>query len=101
MKWVENEFPKSAGLRSTINLCFGAANNLAIQGVERRYVILPTADAFLCPNSLRGTVPDIIYTLKRRWRARGLWGGTLYQPSARPLRLPAIGQVPSVSDSTV
>ena len=57
MKWVEP--PRSAGLRKTINLCFGAANDFAIQGVEARYVILPNSDAFLCPGLLRAAVPNL------------------------------------------
>jgi GT2 family glycosyltransferase len=50
---VENEFPQVRVLRSTVNLGFGAANNLAIQAAGGRYVILLNSDAFLCPGSLR------------------------------------------------
>jgi hypothetical protein len=51
--------PQVRGLRSTINLCLGAANNLDIQGVEGRNVILPNSDVFLCPGPLRAAVPNM------------------------------------------
>src|SRR5271167_5201876 len=50
---VEKEFPRVRVLRSSVNLGFGAANNLAIQAAGGRYVILLNSDAFLCPGSLR------------------------------------------------
>jgi hypothetical protein len=52
------------------NLCFGAANNLAIQGVEGRYV--PNSYAFLCPGSLRAAVPNIKLRPEVAVAARGL-----------------------------
>jgi GT2 family glycosyltransferase len=50
---VENEFPRVRVLRSTVNLGFGVANNLAIRAAGGRYVILLNSDAFLCPGSLK------------------------------------------------
>jgi hypothetical protein len=55
----ERVFPGPRLAGTIISALVGAANNLAIQGVEGRYVILPNSDAFLCPGSLRATVPNI------------------------------------------
>jgi GT2 family glycosyltransferase len=45
--------------RSRVNLGFGAANNLAIQAAEGRYIILLNSDAFLCPGLLRAAVDNM------------------------------------------
>jgi GT2 family glycosyltransferase len=50
---VEIEFPQVKVIRSTINLGFGAANNLALQASTGRYIVLLNSDAFLSPGSLR------------------------------------------------
>ena len=42
-----------------VNLGFGAANNLAIQAAEGRYIVLLNSDAFLCPGSLRAAVDNM------------------------------------------
>jgi GT2 family glycosyltransferase len=81
---VESEFPEVCVLRSEVNLGFGAANNLAIERAQAKYIVLLNSDAFLCPDSLKLSVqlmdqhPDV-----------GLSGGRLvgrdysWQPSAR------------------
>jgi GT2 family glycosyltransferase len=81
---IENEFPWVRVLRSTINLGFGAANNLAMQAAGGRYLILLNSDAFLCPGSLKTAVNNMnLHT------EVGLAGGQLvgrdfsWQPSAR------------------
>ncbi len=81
---VENEFPRVGVLRSSVNLGFGAANNLAIQAAEGRYVILLNSDAFLGPGSLRLAIRQM-----NLHREVGLAGARLvgrdfsWQPSAR------------------
>ena len=81
---VESEFPRVRVLRSTINLGFGAANNLAIQAAGGRYVILLNSDAFLCPGSLMAAVNNM-----NRHPEVALAGARLvgrdfsWQPSAR------------------
>jgi len=81
---VEREFPHVQLLRSTENLGFGAANNLAIKASRGRYVVLLNSDAFLCAGSLRAAVEHM-----ERSPQVGLAGGQLtgrdfsLQPSAR------------------
>ena len=84
VEMVEAEFPHVKVLRSQVNLGFGAANNLALEIAQGRYVVLLNSDAFLCPGSLQIAVghmdgdPSV-----------GLAGGRLVgrdfslQPSAR------------------
>jgi GT2 family glycosyltransferase len=50
---VEIEFPKVKLIRSAINLGFGAANNLALEAAQGRYIVLLNSDAFLSAGSLR------------------------------------------------
>jgi GT2 family glycosyltransferase len=50
---VEIEFPEVKVIRSTINLGFGAANNLALEAAQGRYIVLLNSDAFLSAGSLR------------------------------------------------
>ena len=50
---VETEFPQVKVMRSTINLGFGAANNLALEAAQGRYIVLLNSDAFLSDGSLR------------------------------------------------
>jgi GT2 family glycosyltransferase len=81
---VEKEFPHVRVLRSTVNLGFGAANNLAIQAARGRYLILLNSDAFLCPGSLRLAInhmnlhPDVALA-----GARLVGRDFSWQPSAR------------------
>jgi GT2 family glycosyltransferase len=49
---VETEFPQVQLIRSTVNLGFGAANNLALEAAQGRYIVLLNTDAFLSPRSL-------------------------------------------------
>ncbi|WP_263359252.1 glycosyltransferase family 2 protein [Acidicapsa ligni] len=84
VEMVEAEFPGVRIFRSSVNLGFGAANNVALEVAQGRYVVLLNSDAFLCPDSLRLSVehmdahPEV-----------GLAGGRLVgrdlalQPSAR------------------
>lgn len=50
---VEVKFPEVRLIRSTVNLGFGAANNLALQAAQGGYLILLNSDAFLGPGTLR------------------------------------------------
>src|SRR3984885_13112931 len=50
---VETEFPQVKVMRSTINLGFGAANNLALEAAQGRYIVLLNSDAFLFSGSLQ------------------------------------------------
>jgi GT2 family glycosyltransferase len=81
---VENEFPRVRLLRSTVNLGFGAANNLAIQVAGGRYVILLNSDAFLCPGSLRAAVNNMnLHPEVGLAGARLVGRDFSWQPSAR------------------
>jgi GT2 family glycosyltransferase len=50
---VETEFPQVRVMRCAINLGFGAANNLALEAAQGRYIVLLNSDAFLSDGSLR------------------------------------------------
>jgi GT2 family glycosyltransferase len=50
---VETEFPTVKVIRSALNLGFGAANNLALEAAQGRYIVLLNSDAFLSTGSLR------------------------------------------------
>ena len=81
---VENEFPRVRVLRSSVNLGFGAANNLAIQAAGGRYVILLNSDAFLCPGSLRAAVNNMNLHPEVALAGARLAGRDFsWQPSAR------------------
>ena len=81
---VERSFPTVRIIRSAVNLGFGAANNLAIQAAQGRYLILLNSDAFLCPQSLRLAIEHM-----NRQPTVALGGARLvgrdlsWQPSAR------------------
>src|ERR1700679_1457912 len=81
---VEAEFPHVHILRSPINLGFGAANNLALEVAQGRFIVLLNSDAFLCHDSLRISVQYM-----KEHSDVGLAGGRLvgrdfsWQPSAR------------------
>jgi hypothetical protein len=81
---VETDFPHVRLFRSKVNLGFGAANNVALEVTQGRYVVLLNSDAFLRPGSLRLAVKH----MDERPEA-GLGGARLvgrddsWQPSAR------------------
>ena len=50
---VEVEFPQVSLIRSAVNLGFGAANNLALEVVQGRFIVLLNSDAFCSSGSLR------------------------------------------------
>jgi GT2 family glycosyltransferase len=52
-RMVEAEFPKVKLIRSAVNLGFGAANNLALERAQGRYIVLLNTDAFLSAGSLK------------------------------------------------
>jgi GT2 family glycosyltransferase len=84
VEMVQTEFPYVRVMRSQVNLGFGAANNLALELANGRYVVLLNSDAFLCPDSLKLSVEYM-----DRHPEVGLAGGRLVgrdfalQPSAR------------------
>ncbi len=84
VEMVEAEFPHIRVLRSEVNLGFGAANNVAIELAQGRFVVLLNSDAFLHPNSLKIAVQNM-----KDHPEVGLAGGRLVggdmamQPSAR------------------
>jgi GT2 family glycosyltransferase len=84
VEMVEAEFPQVRLLRSQVNLGFGAANNLALELAQGRFLVLLNSDAFLCPDSLRISVEYM-----KEHPQVGLAGGRLvgrdfsWQPSAR------------------
>lgn len=84
VEMVETEFPEVCVLRSEVNLGFGAANNVAIERAQGKYIVLLNSDAFLCPDSLKLSVQ-----LMDQHPEVGLAGGRLvgrdysWQPSAR------------------
>jgi len=49
---VEEEFPRARLHRSTHNLGFAGANNLALESAQGRYFVLLNSDAFLAPGAL-------------------------------------------------
>ena len=81
---IESEFPRVRVLRSSINLGFGAANNLAIEAAGGRYVILLNSDAFLCPGSLKAAVNNMnLHPEVALAGARLVGRDFSWQPSAR------------------
>jgi len=84
VEMVEREFPHVQVIRSSVNLGFGAANNVALERAQGRYIVLLNSDAFLCPGSLHLSVQHMDEQPKV-----GLAGGQLvgrdhsWQPSAR------------------
>jgi GT2 family glycosyltransferase len=81
---VETEFPQVKVIRSPINLGFGAANNLALQAAQGRYIVLLNSDAFLSAGSLR-KARDHMNAHPRAALAGGRLVGRdfSWQPSAR------------------
>jgi len=83
---VETEFPEVQVLRSPVNLGFGAANNVALEHAQGRFLVLLNSDAFLCPRSLQ-----LAFQHMQEDPEAGLAGGRLIgrdsqlQPSARML----------------
>ena len=81
---VEREFPQVRLIRSTINLGFGAANNVALEQAQGRYYVLLNSDAFLEPGALELAILHMDETPDC-----GLGGGRLigrdgsWQPSSR------------------
>ncbi len=81
---VQAEFPEVQLIRSQVNLGFGAANNLGLEQVSGRYIVLVNSDAFLQPGALRIAVKHMDAN-----PACGLGGARLigrdgsWQPSAR------------------
>lgn len=84
VEMVEAEFPGVHVMRSAVNLGFGAANNVALEVAQGRYIVLLNSDAFLLPDSLRLSVEHMDAD-----PSVGLAGGRLVgrdmalQPSAR------------------
>jgi GT2 family glycosyltransferase len=49
---IEQDFPQVRLIRSTVNLGFGAANNVALQQARGRYFVLLNSDAFFAKGAL-------------------------------------------------
>ena len=81
---VEAEFAEANVIRSPSNLGFGAANNLALQAAQGRYIVLLNSDAFLSAGSLR-TARDHMQSHPRAalGGARLVGRDLSWQPSAR------------------
>jgi GT2 family glycosyltransferase len=85
---VDREFSASAVpvrlIRSEVNLGFGAANNVAFEQAQGRYLVLLNSDAFIHPGGLRLALEHMDAN-----RSAGIGGGKLVgrdnqpQPSAR------------------
>jgi hypothetical protein len=83
-RMVEIEFPHIKLIRSTINLGFGAANNLAIESAQGRYIVLLNSDAFLSDGSLRKARDHMTTHTRAALAGARLVGRDLsWQPSAR------------------
>jgi GT2 family glycosyltransferase len=81
---VEVEFPDVKLIRSAINLGFGAANNLALEITQGRYIVLLNTDAFLSADSLRIARDHMNTHLRAALGGARLVGRDLsWQPSAR------------------
>jgi GT2 family glycosyltransferase len=81
---VETELPEVKLIRSTIDLGFGAANNLALEAAKGCYVVLLNSDAFLGPGSLRAAVNNMNLHPKVALAGARLAGRDFsWQPSAR------------------
>lgn len=81
---VETEFPQVKLLRSSVNLGFGAANNLALEVVQGRYIVLLNTDAFLSPGSLPIALDHMTANPRAALGGARLVGRDLsWQPSAR------------------
>ncbi len=81
---VEKEFPNFRIIRSSVNLGFGAANNVAIQSARGRYLILLNSDAFLHPGALKLAVEHMDQQPRAALGgARLLSHDSSFQPSAR------------------
>ncbi len=81
---VEKDFPQVVLLRSSVNLGFGAANNLALQQARGKYYVLLNSDAFFQPGALEVSIRHMDET-----PGCGIGGGRLigrdgsWQPSSR------------------
>ncbi len=81
---VEDAFPAVRLIKSTVNLGFGAANNLAIHAAQGRYIILLNSDAFLGQDSLRLAIDHMNRQPEVALGGARLVGRDLsWQPSAR------------------
>jgi GT2 family glycosyltransferase len=81
---VISEFPHVRLLQAGKNLGFAAANNLAFQAAQGKYLVLLNSDAFLLPGALDRAIAHM-----EEYPGTGLAGGRLigedgsWQPSAR------------------
>jgi GT2 family glycosyltransferase len=81
---VETEFPQVKVMRSPINLGFGAANNLALEAAQGRYIVLLNSDAFLSDGSLRMALDHMNANPRAALAGARLVGRDFsWQPSAR------------------
>ena len=52
VEMIEREYPQITLLRSSVNLGFGNANNLALRQARGRYFVLLNSDAYFSPGAL-------------------------------------------------
>ncbi len=84
IEMLEREFPEVRLTKSSINLGFGVANNIALEQARGRYFVLLNSDAFFTPGSLGRAIQHMDQTPRC-----GLGGALLrgrhgeWQPSAK------------------
>ena len=89
VEMVANDFPQVRLFQPGNNLGFAAANNLAFQAAQGKYLVLLNSDAFLLPGALERATEHM-----ERHPSTGLAGGRLigedgsWQPSARQFPSP-------------
>ena len=77
---VAADFPWVTLRRSTVNLGFAGANNVAFRECTGRYVVLLNSDAFLTPNALKLSVQRMDATPRCGLAGGLLVGGTSCSP---------------------
>ncbi len=84
IEMIEQQFPQVKLTKSSVNLGFGVANNIALEQARGRYIILLNSDAFFTPGSLQRSIEHMDETPNC-----GLGGALLqgrhgeWQPSAK------------------
>lgn len=81
---IEREFPEVIVMRSSVNLGFGSANNVALNKARGRFIVLLNSDAFLHTGALQLAVKHMEQRPNAALGGARLVGRDLsWQPSAR------------------